>query len=137
MENIPFTLGELKEKFKKTPKMGRSQMKEIFGEEFAYQILPLRNDMETLITKMEDKLYLIPVGIIDHYPIMLRVKIDQAKLIGIEDLKKIVHYNKVGIHRIKDLETIQKQKKCISYVLESQKLRLLFEKRKEERNEKK
>jgi hypothetical protein len=128
MENIPFTLSELKGKLKNIPEIGRSQMKEIFGEDFAYQLLLLGNDVrETLITKIEDKLYLIPVGLILRYAVTFKVRIDQAKLIGIEDLKKIVHYNKVGIKRINDLETIQKQKQCICYVLESQKLRLLFE----------
>lgn len=131
MENIPFTLNELKEKIEVTEDMSREQMKEIFGEEFAYRLLLLGNDVrETLITKIEDKLYLIPVGLIIRYNLRFKVRIDQAKLIGIEDLKKIVHYNNVGIKRIYDVETIQKQKECISYVLKSQKLRLLFEKKK-------
>jgi len=131
MENIPFTLNELKEKIKATEEMSREQMKEIFGEEFAYRLLLLGDDVrETLITKIEDKLYLIPVGLILRYALTFKVRIDQAKLIGTEDLKKIVDHNKVGIKRITDVKTIQKQKECISYVLESQKLRLLFEKKK-------
>ena len=97
MENITYTLNELNEEIEESEILYREDMKEFFGENFEQGLFLFEGeDVETLVVKIENKLYLIPVYKSlesNDENAKYFVYISQAKTCGTEDVKKLYeHY---------------------------------------------